>query len=162
MTENEFTDAVQRNNQRLFLIALSFTKTRADAEDILQNAFMKLWKYEKSFENSEHIDKWLTRVTVNESKNHVKSSAFKYNLLPGNEKNEDVYTFENDDEHDLFSAVMRLPTKLRTVIHLFYYEDLSVREISDVLGIRESACKTRLSRGRTQIKEMLGDDWENE
>ena len=77
MTDDDFMQAVKRNNQRLFLIALSFTKSSYDSEDILQNVFLKLWKYPKSFSNSEHLDKWLTVVCVNESKNYIKS-PFKY------------------------------------------------------------------------------------
>ena len=51
MTEENFIDCVKCNNQRLFLIALSFTQNRNDAEDILQNVFPKLWKYDKPFNN---------------------------------------------------------------------------------------------------------------
>lgn len=162
MTEAEFTDAVKNCNQRLFLIALSFTGNSADAEDILQNVFIKLWKYDKGFENDEHMEKWLTAVTVNESKNFVKSAFFKHSV-PIDEKNiGDYYSFENTEDYDLFSAVMSLPKKLRTVIHLFYYEDLSVKEISAILKISQSACKTRLNRGRAQLKNFLGDEWRNE
>lgn len=73
MTEENFIDCVKRNNQRLFLIALSFTQNHNDAEDILQNVFLKLWKYDKPFNNDMHLDKWLTAVCVNESKNYIKS-----------------------------------------------------------------------------------------
>lgn len=68
MTEKEFTNCVERNNQRLFLIALSFTKSRDDAEDILQNIFLKLWNHKKSFENDEHMDKWLTVYALTKAK----------------------------------------------------------------------------------------------
>lgn len=161
MTEDEFIGAVKAQNQRLFLIALSFTRNKTDAEDILQNVFLKLWKYDRKFESDEHRTKWLTCVTVNESKNFVKKAVFRYNTSLENEVGES-YAFESSEDSDLFGAVMKLPVKLRTVIHLFYYEDMSVKEIADILGIKESACKTRLSRGRSQLKEILGDDWRNE
>lgn len=57
MTEDNFIDCVKRNNQ--FLIALSFTQNHNDAEDILQNVFLKLWKYDKPFNHDMHLDKWL-------------------------------------------------------------------------------------------------------
>ena len=72
MTDDDFMQAVNRNNQRLFLIALSFTKSTYDAEDILQNVFIKLLKHPKSFSDNVHLDKWLTTVCVNESKNYIK------------------------------------------------------------------------------------------
>ena len=57
MTETEFVRAVKRGNQRLFLIALSFTRNQQDAEDILQSVFMNLWKNRTPFESDEHMDK---------------------------------------------------------------------------------------------------------
>lgn len=160
MTENEFIDAVERNNRRLFLIALSYTKNQMDAQDILQNTFLKLWKNTKAFKNDEHLDKWLTRVAVNESKNLLKS-PFKNRSVPL-EGNDVKYDFETEQDQWLFDAVMKLPLKQRTVIHLFYYEDMSVKEIAETLSIRSNAVKTRLSRGRMQLKNILGDDWNDE
>lgn len=66
MTNDSFVYAVKRNHKRLFMIALSYTKSHEDAEDILQNVFLKLWKHNKEFQDNEHIDKWLTRVCINE------------------------------------------------------------------------------------------------
>lgn len=160
MTQENFIGCVKRNNQRLFLIALSFTQNHSDAEDILQNVFLKLWKYEKTFESDTHIDKWLTLVCVNESKNYIKSPFRKRNVSLG-EINE-AYTFKEDDSYDLFNAVMSLPKKERIVIHLFYYEDMTIKDISSVLKVKESSVKTRLHRARKKLKEILGDEWINE
>lgn len=160
MTENEFIFAVQRNKQRLYLLALSFTKCSADAEDIMQNTFLKLWNYGKPFEGDAHIDKWLTVVCVNESKDFLKNPFRKRNVpideiigLSHSDKTENI---------DLFKAVMSLPLKERTVVHLFYYEDLSIIQISGVLNIKESAVKTRLFRARKRLKTILGDEWIND
>ena len=60
---------------------------------------------------------------------------------------------------DLLKAVMELPKKERTLIHLFYYEDMPVSDISQILKIKESAVKTRLFRARKKLKSMLGDEW---
>ena len=161
MTENDFICALRRNKQRLFLIALAFTKSQNDAEDIIQNVFLKLWKYPKVFKNEENMDKWLTLVCVNESKNYIK--LFFRNHL--NIDDTDIVSpqiFDTSQQRDLFNAVMDLPKKERTVIHLFYYEDLSVKDIAGILKINESAVKTRLCRARQKLKERLGDDWINE
>lgn len=144
----------------MFLIALSFTQNPTDAEDVLQNVFLKLWKYKKPFEDNTHIDKWLTCVTANESKNFIKA-PFRRRSVPLDAA-QNKYTFDKECDFDLFKAVMKLPKKQSTVIHLFYYEDLSVKEIAEILKLKESAVKTRLHRGRTQLKEMLGDEWNNE
>lgn len=159
MTENEFICCVKRNSQRLFLIILSFTQNHSDAEDILQHVFLKLWKHDKPFEDSDHVDKWLTAVCVNESKNYIKS-PFKRKSAPLDEARE-LYTFKEDDSYDLFNAVATLPKKERVVIHLFYYEDMAVKDIAKLLKIKESAVKTRLHRARQNLKEILGDEWIN-
>ena len=160
MDSNDFERVFKRNNKRLFLIALSFTANQYDAEDILQNSFMKLLKTKTEFENDEHIDKWLTSVTVNESKNLLKSAFRKKNT--DFEDYVATYSFESEKSEDLFNAVMSLPKKLRTVIHLFYYEDMPIKEIADMLNIKQSAVKTRLCRAREQLKIKLGDDWNDE
>ena len=160
MNKSEFADAVMRNDQRLFLIALSFTRSRADAEDILQNVFLKLWQNKKVFESAEHMDKWLTRVCVNESRNLLRS-PFRSRVTELEEA-ADIQVFDSPRDGDLFRAVMSLQEKERTVIHLFYYEDLSVAEIAKTLRISPSAVKTRLNRARNKLKEALGDEWKNE
>lgn len=160
MDSNDFERVFKRNNKRLFLIALSFTANQYDAEDILQNSFMKLLKAKTEFKDDEHIDKWLTSVTVNESKNLLKSAFRKKSA--DFEDYISTYSFESEKSEDLFNAVMSLPKKLRTVIHLFYYEDMPIKEIADMLNIKQSAVKTRLCRAREQLKIKLGDDWNDE
>lgn len=160
MTENEFVSSVKRNNQRLYLLALSFTQNHSDAEDIMQNVFVKLWRYGKPFENESHIDKWLTVVCVNESKDFIKN-PFRKRSVPIDELIH-LSVSDKSENIDLLKAVMSLPVKERIVVHLFYYEDLSVIQIAGVLSIKESAVKTRLFRARKKLKEILGDEWINE
>ena len=149
MTELTYTDAVQRNSQRIFLIALSFTRRQADAEDVMQNVFLKLWKHRDKLTDREHIDRWLTRVTVNESRS----------LLRLRRHEADFDALEQycaapmePESRELISLVMALPRSQRTVIHLYYYEELSVREIAALLHLTESAVKKRLSRGRESLR----------
>ncbi len=159
VTNDAFIYSVKRNSNRLYLIALSFTKNHYDAEDIIQNVFLKLLNYKKPFNDDEHIDKWLTAVCINESKNCIKSAFHKnFNI----DDMTDLYTFDTVRDFDLFNAVMSLPKKERIVIHLFYYEDMSIKEIAEVLKVKEPAVKTRLHRARNDLKLILGDDWINE
>ena len=161
MTDDEFMQAVNRNKQRLFLLALSFTKNTYDAEDILQNVFVKLLKHSKSFSDNEHLDKWLTTVCVNESKNYIKLPFRYHKDIDDCDFVSDI-VFDNTTQIDLYNAVMSLSQKERTVIHLFYYEDLSIKGIAETLKIKESAVKTRLSRARENLKKQLGDEWTDE
>ena len=70
--------------------------------------------------------------------------------------------FEEPADRDLFAAVMSLPEKYRVAIHLFYYEDYSVAQIAGLLGLREGTVKSRLSRGRTLLKNTLMEDWNDD
>lgn len=160
MTQTEYVRAVERNNRRLFLIALSFLGNRTDAEDALQDTFLKLWKRTEKFENDEHTDKFLTRVCINVCRNMLRSPFRK--RCTDIEDAQSLYTFDSTEDYDLFCAVMSLPVKERTVVHLFYYEDKSVREIAGDLHVTESAVKTALHRARTHLKNRLKEEDTNE
>lgn len=159
MTENEYISAVKRNNQRIFLIAFSYMQNQYDAEDIMQETFMKLWNCKITFESNEHIDKWLTRVCINACKDIFRLAFRKNSSL------DEAVQVACGDQYfniDLFRAVSSLPKKERVVVHLFYYEDMSVREISGLLNIKESTIKSLLHRSRKKLKAKLGDEWINE
>ena len=158
MTNDDFTKVVEANNQRLYLIAMSFTHNHHDSEDIVQDVFIKLWKHEKPFESDEHMAKWLTVVCVNECKNFLKSASRRKNISL--EEAKELYTFEEQESLDLFEQVMKLSKKESVVIQLYYYEEMTVKEIAQVLKIKESAVKARLSRARSHLKELLGDEYE--
>ena len=70
--------------------------------------------------------------------------------------------FPDTQSRNLFEEVLKLPEKYRIVIHLFYYEDYSVKEIAQILKQSESNIKTRLSRGRAQLRQSLKEEWEND
>lgn len=159
MEENKFIDIVKRNNQRLFVIAFSYLQNRDDAEDVLQNIFEKLWKTKTNFTNEEHIEKWLTKVCVNECKN-VFSFAFRKNKPL--EAAFDISTFDKYFNIDLYNAILSLNKKERLCIILFYYEDMPTKEIAFITGIKESTVKSLLKRSREKLKQKLGDEWINE
>ena len=70
--------------------------------------------------------------------------------------------FEHPQQQELYREVMALPEKYRTVLNLYYYEELSTKEIASLLGVRQTAITTRLSRGRELLKQRLGDFWNDD
>lgn len=156
MTEEKFIHAVKRNSQRLFVIAFSYLKNKHDAEDALQNTFLKLWKSKIEFNGDLGIDKWLTKVLVNDCKNFFNLS-FRQNKSI--EEVYDVSTFDKYFNVDLYNAVMSLNKKERLCVILFYYDDLTISDISNVTGIKESTVKSLLKRSRNKLKLKLGDEW---
>lgn len=160
MTNEEYISAVNRNSNRLYLIALSYLQNHYDAEDVMQETLVKLWKTNKAFNDNEHIDKWLTITCIHKCRDHFRLSFVKSNVSLDEAK--ELYTFDSTKSLDVFNAISTLPPKERLVLHLFYYEDMSVKDISEITGIKSSAIKTRLHRARTHLKSILGDDWINE
>lgn len=160
MDNNNYINAVKRNNKRIYLIAFSYLKNQHDAEDVLQDVFLKLWKTNKIFDSDEHIDKWLTINCISRCKDYFRFPFF--NKTASLEEVKEMYSFDSSKKIDVFNSIMSLPQKERLVIHLFYYEDMSVNDIADVLKTNPSTVKTRLRRARIRLKEDLGDDWINE
>ena len=131
----------------VYRLALSRTKHVQNAEDIFQEVFLKLSKKLPNFENSEHQKAWLIRVTINCSNNLLKSAWYNRNV----ELDENIH-FETQERHDIYFDVLKLPKKDRTIIYLFYYEQLKLSEIADVLKISEANVKIRLHRARQKLK----------
>ncbi|MCM1334088.1 MAG: sigma-70 family RNA polymerase sigma factor [Bacteroides sp.] len=155
MDSQKFTALVKAYRAEMYKIAFCQTRNHADAEDVTQEAFLRLFRYEKSFASDEDCKAWLIRVTINCAKDLMKSHWYRFSralaeapLLPKRET-------EKIEENELIGSVMRLGKKYRTVLFLFYYSERSVNEIADALGISPSTVTTRLSRGRDMLKKIL-------
>lgn len=150
--------ALYQNN--LFAAAFNVCKNAQDAEDIVQDTFIRYYTINKEFDNEQHIRAWLLRVAINKAKN-ANHTFWRRNKLSLEDYLETL-TFETPQSENLFETVMQLPEKYRIVIHLYYYEDYSVREIADILRLSESNVKVRLSRGRSLLKEALKEEWDDD
>ncbi len=160
MKKEDYLNAVERNSKRIYLIALSYLKSQYDAEDVMQETFMKLWKTKKEFNDIEHIDKWLTINCVSKCKDYFRYSFVKHTATT--KEIEKAYCINSEDKIDIFNSIISLSKNDRLVIHLFYYENMSINEIAKVIKTSPSSVKTRLCRARKTIKNHLGDDWINE
>ena len=145
---------------RLFAAAFQVCGNAADAEDAAQEALLRYHTSDKQFENEQHLRAWLLRVAINCAKN-ISRSFWRRNTVPLEDYMETL-AFDSDESRQIFREVMNLPETYRLVIHLYYYEDYSVREIGGILGLTESNVKVRLSRGRKLLKEALQEVWDDE
>lgn len=150
LKRNDKRDIVEKYFDMIYKLALSQTKSRDSADDVVQEVFLRFLKSDKDFQSDEHIKAWLIRVTVNCSHN-VFSNSWAQKTAP---LTEDI-VFDTEEKGDVYYAVLELPQKYRAVIHLFYYEDMSIEEISKALGTNQSTVKSQLSRGRKMLKSML-------
>lgn len=138
----------------IFRIAIGYLKVKEDAEDIVQEVFIKYIEYIKSnkdFEDEEHEKCWLIRVTINLCCNHLKRVKIYNNIIDRN-----VYSYKfSESERSLLDSLEKLGDKYKTVFELFYLRDLKISEISKTLKISEANVKTRLKRARDKIAKIM-------
>lgn len=149
---------VQKYGDMVYRIALVHGNTKEDAEDIFQEVFLRLTKHIQQLQGEEHVRNWLIRVTVNYGKTHKKKCS-RHQTLPLDEQmiTEEISS-QSDMEWKVYAAVKSLPENYRTVIHLYYYEELSIKEISLCLKHKEGTIKSQLYRGRKLLGKKLGKE----
>lgn len=161
MEKEAFIAAAGQHQDMVYRVALSVLGSVPDAEDAVQEVFLRLYQQPQPPEG-EGLRRWLIRVTVNHCRDILRSPWRKRRVplteLPA-EPSEPV--FDREEQRELYRAVLALPEKYRTVVHLFYYEELSIREIAELLKLSPSAVTTRLSRARARLKEQL-EVWQDE
>jgi RNA polymerase sigma-70 factor (ECF subfamily) len=153
-------DLMNMYKNNVYAAAFSICKNASDAEDVVQDTFLQYYMTHINFDNEQHIRAWLLRVAINKAKN-IQSSFWHRNGMPLDDFIETL-SFETPETKELFEEVMKLPEKYRVVVHLFYYEDYSIKEIAKILRTTESNIKVRLSRGRVKLKDALKEGWEDE
>jgi RNA polymerase sigma-70 factor (ECF subfamily) len=146
---------ITQYSNTIFKIAISYTSNKSTSEDILQDVLIKYMTSPTDFHDEEHKKAWLIRVTINECKKFYRS-LWNIRKVPL----EDIYPFNDPEKHPVFYAVMDLPTKYRIVIHLYYYEDMSVKEISTALRMKENTVRSLLFRARKLLKNILEVEYE--
>ena len=161
MDKTEFTHAVERYQDMVYRVALHALGSPQDADDAVQEVFLRLYTARKPFKGEEHLRRWLLRVTVNWCRD-VLRSPWRRRTAPLDGQLPAEPEFEAPEQEALYRAVLSLPERYRLVLGLFYYEELSVKEIAGLLGLEVSAVTTRLSRARKKLKESLGEVWQDE
>ena len=130
------------------------------ADDAVQNVFVRYMNHYTEFDSEEHVKAWLIRVTYNCCVSELKNSwESRTTGLPEEDSSSTLAAPEPDPESEraaqLTEAVDRLPAKYRTVIHLYYYEEYSTKEIAKAINKKEATVRTLLARGRTQLEKIL-------
>lgn len=155
---NDLDALFQTYGDMVYRLALVRTRNMTDAEDVVQEVFLRCLRNNPSFQNAEHQKAWLLKVTVNCSKSLL-GSAFRRHSVPEDAAGELVSEDQTTDS-TVYDAVMKLPEKYRTAIHLYYYEEYSVKEIAAVMRTTESTVKSWLHRARGMLKEELGGEFD--
>ena len=161
VTKDYISDLLDKYGDMVLRIAYTYLKNRADAEDIVQDVFLRIIDKKPSFNDESHEKSWLIRATINMCKNKV-------NMFWNKNKCsiDDVQEFAVSDKYNtdtsVFQAVMALGEKYRVVVYMYYYEGYSTPEIANVIGKNETTIRSLLHRARNKLKDMLKEDYDFE
>ena len=151
-------EVIDRYADMVYRLALLQVKNQSDADDIFQEVFIRLVKHVNKLQNWEHVKAWLIRVTINCAKKDFSSFQNK-NVFPVEEVEESGVEEDGYQQAEgagpITETVNKLPPKYRNVVHLFYFEELSVLEIAAATEQKETTVKSQLHRAREMLKEML-------
>ena len=150
MDETTIEQLVQRYGGTVYRLAYAQTRSRHDADDIFQEVFLRVAQHRPVFDSDAHAKAWLLRVTLNCLKSHWRA-AWRRHDVPLDER----IPFPAPEERALDDALRRLAPKYRAAVHLFYYEGYSAEEIARMTGEKPSTIRTRLTRARAQLREIL-------
>ena len=155
MDRTEYIRTVETYANDIYRVAFCYCRNKSDAEDIVQSVFLKLLQTEQEFQDELHKKRWLLRITANQAKDFC-ASYWKQKVVSMETAMSEAGVFMNAKEPSaLYEAVMSLSSKYKPVVHLYYYEDYSVKEIAEILGIQETAVQTRLMRARQKLKKSI-------
>ncbi len=154
--DDSLETVLARYADMVYRLAFSRTLNRADADDILQEVFLRYIRYAGDFSDEAHRKAWLLRVTLHCSTSLLRSAWRRHTTALS-----DTLCCHMQEKSQVYYAVMALPCKYRTIIHLYYYEELSVKEIGQMLNLNESTVKSRLHRGRGLLRENLKEGYDD-
>ncbi|MDR0916080.1 MAG: RNA polymerase sigma factor [Oscillospiraceae bacterium] len=155
-TTTEIEQIFDRRADTVYRVCYAFLRNRTDAEDAVQDTFVRLMRYAPEFREPEHEKAWLIRVASNVCKNMLKHPTRRQDSLDDHEHLQ-APTHEPDAT---LACVLNLPERLKTCVYLHYYEGYSSVEIARLFGMPESTVRNRLRDARQILKTQLGDDYE--
>ena len=154
-TDRELAEMYERNVNMIYKLCYIYLKNTADAEDAVQSVFLKLLSTNTMFHDLNHEKAWFITAARNHCKDVLKSWWRKCRVgldaLP-----ESTLRDGSTQMGEVLESLLKLPEKYKTVLFLYYFEDYSVKEISELLNRKESTIQSQLQRGREQLKIDLG------
>ena len=147
-----FCQKISQLKNSMYITAIGIVRNKEDAEDAMQNALMQGYDHLEDLRFFEKIKPWIFKILVNECYKILKMRTYTLDI-------EEIEVPAQEDAGEqktvLWESVLALEMKYRTVIILYYYENMSVKDIAKVLGLTADAVKQRLSRERKMLREIL-------
>lgn len=146
-------DMLDHYGDMVYRVAMTHSRTREDAEDAAQEAFFAYARKQPDFHDAEHAKAWFLRVTLRYCAK-IRNSAYHRHTVPS----ENTLASGPPENGDVTLALLSLKPEFRTPVYLFYYEQMSVRQIARILSLSEAAVKKRLERARARLRDIMGGD----
>ena len=165
-----FTQLLERHQKRCYQIAWRCVFSKEDAQDVVQSVFLKIWQYPNKWDNNKNakFSTWLYRVVLNagtdfnrKHKKTVLESDSAKTLQQHIDKNTTNNCVYNDKNTQLILSLQKISLIQQQVVNLFYYEELSVKQTSEILKISKKSVEAHLSRARKQLSNLMEHDYEN-
>jgi RNA polymerase sigma-70 factor (ECF subfamily) len=169
-----YGDLVRRHQRKATRIALYYLRDSAEADEAVQDAFVKAYTHLQTFEYGRSFEVWFTRILVNSCLDRVKSRSRRSRWMVAAEDlgdanpmdraatprhwSPEARTLERERGRRLMEAIGRLPERQRLVVVLSQLEGASTREVSDMTGLRETTIRVHLFRGLRRLRTLLADD----
>lgn len=159
--EQKFTELIEENKLRFYKTAKIILKNDADVYDAIQEALISIYKNYEKLENKKFFSTWATRIIINKCYDLLRKR--KNNIVPIDEFIENNPSMgQNDkyeiDESGIKQAMNFLNDDVKLIVVLYYYDNYSVKEISEIVNIPEGTVKSRLSTARKLLKQKLGKE----
>ena len=162
MNKLEFQEIMEQHGDYLVRLAYVYVKEWATAEDIVQDVFVKFFETSSKYEQRATLKTYLAKMTINRSCDHLRSVKGRFQILKRYWQPETLFKADTEKEmldkftqNSVAASVFALPLKYREVIVLYYYDDMTSREIANLLNLPENTVKTRLKRAKAQLKQAL-------
>ena len=153
-TDEEIAKIYYRHVDTVYRVCFSFMKNAADAEDMVQETFLKLLSCKKRFESNEHEKAWLIVTASNTCKDELRRWKKRREKMETAVLPEQEILFDKED--NMLDAILELPVKYKNVVYLYYYEGYRTAEIAKLLHCPESTVRNQLSRARELLKSKVG------
>ncbi|EEM90936.1 sigma-70 family RNA polymerase sigma factor [Bacillus thuringiensis] len=161
--EDLIDEIMNKYGQEVLQLVYSYVNNKEVAEDLTQDIFVKCYKSLHTYKGNSNLKTWLWRIAINHCKDYLKSWYNKkvivteddFTYMESQKESVEQIVIQNAEDSRLASAVMSLPIKYREVIYLFYYEELSIKEIATVIEVKENTIKTRLKKAKELLKKGL-------
>ncbi|ADK03751.1 TPA: sigma-70 family RNA polymerase sigma factor [Bacillus anthracis] len=161
--EDLIDEIMNKYGQEVLQLVYSYVNNKEVAEDVTQDIFVKCYKSLHTYKGNSNLKTWLWRIAINHCKDYLKSWYNKkvivteddFTYMESQKESVEQIVIQNAEDSRLASAVMSLPIKYREVIYLFYYEELSIKEIAIVIEVKENTIKTRLKKAKELLKKGL-------